>query len=165
MFTDDPGTPGNGRFELNLGGTFESDSRQQSWTLPTFDLNYGVGPHIQMNLATSFVLQKESRGGPVGGLGAARAAVKWRFLDQGSNGYSVWVFPRIERSVLRSSVWRVAASDLVRQGDENGVVGSLFGDTLEKVFSPVTGRVVFLTINPAVSAGGLLMGIGVSEAE
>lgn len=58
---------------------------------------------------------------------------------------------------------RVAAGDLVSAGTEVGTVGSLFGDTLESVTAPVTGRVLFLTINPAVKAGGLLMGIGVAE--
>lgn len=55
----------------------------------------------------------------------------------------------------------VEAGDLIQQGAEIGRVGSLFGDTLERVIAPVTGRVLFLTINPAVKAGGLLMGIGV----
>ncbi len=59
---------------------------------------------------------------------------------------------------------RGAAGDLVRQGEEIGTIGSLFGDTLETVTAPVTGRILFLTINPAVAAGGLLMGIGVGEA-
>ncbi len=57
----------------------------------------------------------------------------------------------------------VAAGDFVWQGDEIGTVGSLFGDTLEAIVAPVNGRVLFLTINPAVAAGGLLMGIGVGE--
>jgi predicted deacylase len=60
---------------------------------------------------------------------------------------------------------RVAAGDVVQQGAAIGTVGSLFGDTLETVIAPVTGRILFLTINPAVSAGGLLMGIGASEAD
>jgi predicted deacylase len=58
---------------------------------------------------------------------------------------------------------RVAAGDLVEEGAEIGAVGSLFGDTLETVTAPVTGRILFLTINPSVSAGGLLMGIGASH--
>jgi uncharacterized protein len=56
----------------------------------------------------------------------------------------------------------VAVNDEVRAGQEIGSVGSLFGDTLERILTPVTGRVLFLTINPAVLANGLLMGIGVS---
>jgi predicted deacylase len=60
---------------------------------------------------------------------------------------------------------QVAAGDVVQQGAEIGTVGSLFGDTLETVIAPVTGRILFLTINPAVSAGGLLMGVGVSDPD
>ncbi|MEO7723734.1 MAG: M14 family metallopeptidase [Chthoniobacterales bacterium] len=60
---------------------------------------------------------------------------------------------------------RVAPGDFVIEGAEVGMVGSLFGDTLETVVSPVSGRVLFLTINPAVAAAGLLMGVGVGEAE
>ena len=56
----------------------------------------------------------------------------------------------------------IAAGDLVRAGQEIGSVGSLFGDVLEAVIAPVTGRILFLTINPAVRTGGLLMGIGVA---
>ena len=56
----------------------------------------------------------------------------------------------------------VAANDDVRAGQEIGTIGSLFGETLETIVSPVTGRVLFLTINPAVLANGLLIGIGVA---
>ncbi|HEY8291868.1 MAG TPA: succinylglutamate desuccinylase/aspartoacylase family protein, partial [Thermomicrobiales bacterium] len=52
----------------------------------------------------------------------------------------------------------VAANDEVQAGQEIGTIGSLFGETLETIVSPVTGRVLFLTINPAVLAKGLLIG-------
>lgn len=55
---------------------------------------------------------------------------------------------------------RVAAGDAVKKGKEIGTVGDLFGDTLEKIISPVNGVVLFLTINPSVLENGLLMGIG-----
>ena len=55
----------------------------------------------------------------------------------------------------------VAAGDYVQEGNEIGTIGSLFGDTLETVISPVSGRILFLTINPSVRENGLLMGIGV----
>ncbi|CAN5803315.1 hypothetical protein BH20VER1_BH20VER1_28950 [soil metagenome] len=55
----------------------------------------------------------------------------------------------------------VAAGDELQAGQEIGTVRSLFGETLETVTAPAAGRVLFLTINPAVRAGGLLMGIGV----
>ncbi len=57
----------------------------------------------------------------------------------------------------------VAAGDLLEKGQVVGRVGSLFGETLESVSAPVAGRVLFLTVNPSVAAGGLLMGIGATE--
>jgi predicted deacylase len=62
-----------------------------------------------------------------------------------------------------AGVWypKVAAGDVVKEGEQIGRVGDLFGDTLETVNSPVNGVVLFLTINPSVLENGLLMGIGV----
>lgn len=58
---------------------------------------------------------------------------------------------------------RVAVDQVVAEGDVVGTIDSLFGDTLEEIVSPVEGRVLFLTTSPAMSANGLLMGIGVSD--
>jgi predicted deacylase len=57
---------------------------------------------------------------------------------------------------------KVAPGDVVKEGEQIGTVGDLFGDTLEQVISPVNGVVLFLTINPSVLENGLLMGIGVA---
>jgi uncharacterized protein len=54
----------------------------------------------------------------------------------------------------------IAAGDLVTKGQQIGTIGSLFGDILETITAPVTGRVLFLTVNPSVQENGLLMGIG-----
>ncbi|HET9418403.1 MAG TPA: succinylglutamate desuccinylase/aspartoacylase family protein, partial [Chthoniobacterales bacterium] len=66
-----------------------------------------------------------------------------------------WVYSK------HAGMWypRVAAGDLVEKGQEIGIVGDLFGDTLETIIAPVSGHVLFLTINPSVQANGLLMGI------
>lgn len=55
----------------------------------------------------------------------------------------------------------ISVGDDVEGGQIIGRVGSLFGDTLEEIVSPVSGKVLFLTSNPAVKSNGLLMGIGV----
>src|SRR5437762_4469449 len=62
-----------------------------------------------------------------------------------------------------SAMWypKVAAGEMVNKGQEIGHVADLYGDTLEKIGSPVDGVVLFLTINPSVLENGLLMGIGV----
>ena len=58
---------------------------------------------------------------------------------------------------------RVAAGDVVKEGEQIGTVGDLFGETLERILSPVNGEILFLTINPSVLENGLLMGIGAGE--
>ena len=67
-----------------------------------------------------------------------------------------WVYTK------SAGMWypKVAQGDRVREGEQIGTVGDLFGDTLEQVISPVNGVVLFLTINPSVLENGLLMGIG-----
>jgi len=68
-----------------------------------------------------------------------------------------WVYAK------SSGVWypKVIPGDVVNKGEQIGTVGDLFGETLERVKSPVNGVVLFLTINPSVLDNGLLMGIGV----
>ena len=70
-----------------------------------------------------------------------------------------WVYTK------RAGMWypKIAAGDAVKKGKQIGTVGDLFGDTLEKIVSPVDGVVLFLTINPSVLENGLLMGIGVKK--
>ena len=62
-----------------------------------------------------------------------------------------------------TGVWypKVAQGDAVREGEQIGTIGDLFGDTLEEIASLVSGVVLFLTISPSVLENGLLMGIGV----
>jgi predicted deacylase len=67
-----------------------------------------------------------------------------------------WVYTK------NAGIWYpgISVGDRVKEGQQIGTVGDLFGDTLEKIASPVTGTVLFLTINPSVLENGLLMGIG-----
>ncbi len=114
MITDDPGTPGNGRFEINIAGTLVRRSHEQSWGLPAFDLNYGVGERIQLTLQTSLIVLKRDERGALGGLSSTEAALKWRFLDEEANGFSVSTFPRVIFNTTRSSVRRGLAEDGTR---------------------------------------------------
>ena len=68
MITDDPGTPGNGKWEDNLAIIFAHRPNETSIALPEIDLNYGVGEHIQLTLQTAPVLLKRSGHGLIGGL-------------------------------------------------------------------------------------------------
>jgi hypothetical protein len=114
MLTDDPGTPGNGHTELNLAVTIERRADEQLWELPIVDMNYGVGERIQLNFETSFnALQRDDRGA-VAGPGSTSVAIKWRFFDQGHDGFSVSTYPRIEWNTFPSSVHRGLVEDGTR---------------------------------------------------
>lgn len=114
MITDDPGTPGPGKWENNVAIAFEHRSGETAYDIPAIDLNYGVGEHIQLTLQTAPVILKRDEHGPVGGLGGTEAAMKWRFLDQGKSGFDVSLFPRVIFNVLQASVRRGIAEDGTR---------------------------------------------------
>ena len=114
MITDDPGTPGPGKWENNIAIAFEHRSGETAYDIPAIDLNYGVGEHIQLTLQTAPVFLKRDEHGPVGGLGGTEAAVKWRFLDQEKSGFDVSMFPRVIFNVLQASVRRGIAEDGTR---------------------------------------------------
>jgi predicted deacylase len=68
-----------------------------------------------------------------------------------------WVYTK------NAGMWypKIVPGDVVKEGEQIGSVGDLFGEVSEKIISPVNGVVLFLTINPSVLKDGLLMGIGV----
>jgi hypothetical protein len=114
MITDDPGTPGSGKWENNLAIAFEHRSGETSYDLPAIDLNYGVGQHIQLTLQTAPVLLKRDDHGPIGGLGGTETAVKWRFLDEEQTGFDMSMFPRVIFNIQQSSARRGLADDGTR---------------------------------------------------
>ncbi len=56
----------------------------------------------------------------------------------------------------------VAVADEVQAGQVVGTIGSLTGERVAEIRTPVSGRVLFLTTSPAMKRDGLLMGIGVA---
>ncbi len=114
MITDDPGTPGPGKWENNVAITFEHRSGETAYDLPAIDLNYGVGERIQLTLESAPVILKRSDHGPVGGFAGTEAALKWRFLDQDASGFDMSMFPRVIFNVLQSSVRRGIAEEGTR---------------------------------------------------
>jgi hypothetical protein len=116
MITDDPGTPGDKKWEINLALAFKHRPGETSSDFPAIDFNYGVGEHIQLTLQTAPVLLKRNGHGLIGGLGGTEAAVKWRFLDQQTNGdgFDMSMFPRVIFNVASSSARRGLSEDGTR---------------------------------------------------
>ncbi len=112
MMTDDPGTPGNQHWEINVAGAMERTSGENLGELPALDINYGAGDHVQLKLEGAWLLREQGGSGTKSGPGNAAAGVKWRFLDEKRNGVSMSIYPQVEWNMASSSVRR----DLVERG-------------------------------------------------
>jgi hypothetical protein len=94
--TNDPGTPGNANWEINLGSMQTLARGVSSYQVAQIDLNFGVGDRIQLTYEVPYILQTGTGQPLESGWGNGYPGVKWRFLDQGENGWQMSIFPEIE---------------------------------------------------------------------
>jgi hypothetical protein len=106
MTTDDPETPGNGKWEINVASTLRQHSGERALEFPAIDINYGLGEHIQLKLEGAFALLERHDAGLIAGVGDALAGIKWRFLDEERNGVSMSIYPQIEWNLAHASARR-----------------------------------------------------------
>jgi hypothetical protein len=97
FLTTDPGTPGNGNWEINVGAT-AARAADTSYQLPQLDVNYGLGDRLQLSAEVPYVVQTDSGTPQQQGWGNALLGAKWRFLDQGEDGWQLAMFPQLETS-------------------------------------------------------------------
>lgn len=104
LITNDPGTPGDKNWEINLGVMPVLTEHANLLQIPQIDINYGLGDRIQLTWEVPFVWQ--SAAGQANGTGWSNAfpGVKWRFFDQGENGWSISTFPQLEIGGSQASV-------------------------------------------------------------
>jgi hypothetical protein len=94
--TNDPGTPGNGNWEINLASMTTRSLGVTAWQIPQIDLNYGLGDRIQLTYEVPYVVQSASGQPQASGFSNAFPGIKWRFLDEGEGGWQMSVFPQFE---------------------------------------------------------------------
>lgn len=94
ILTDDTGTPGPGKWEMNMGFTVEKRQDATRLETPAFDLNYGIGENIQLNYSFSWIVLDREDEAAKSGLGNSEVAVKWRFLDEDRHGVAMSIYPR-----------------------------------------------------------------------
>jgi len=158
MITDDPGTPGDGKFEINLAIAFEHRSGETSFDAPAIDINYGVGDRIQLTLQGGPVLLKRSDHGWIGGLGGTEAAVKWRFIDDEKAGITMSMFPRILFNISESAARRGLADDGTRFQIPFQFAKSFGGFDLDLEWGPLVS-----TVGPAQWIYGIVLAVDVSK--
>jgi hypothetical protein len=96
FLTNDPGTPGNSNWEITLAAMPRLAREVSAWQIPQVDLNFGVGDRIQLTWEAPYTLQSNRGQALHGDWGNGFPGVKWRFLDQGEDGWLLSVFPQLE---------------------------------------------------------------------
>jgi hypothetical protein len=94
--TDDPGTPGNENWEINVGFTSELRTTERRFEIPILDINYGLGDRIQLKYEVPWLLVGADNSPTRAGLGNSLAGVKWRFVDSEKHRFWVSTYPQLE---------------------------------------------------------------------
>lgn len=104
--TDDPGTPGNENFEINVGFTAELRNHEHQFNVPIVDINYGLGDRIQLKYETPWVVKNSDFTSTRSGWGNSLLGLKWRFLDDKKHEFYISTYPQLEFNNPTHSVER-----------------------------------------------------------
>ena len=120
FISDDPDTPGNHHWEVNLGFLGERNPVEGAYQVPDIDINFGLGNPIQLKFELPLAVT-ETRG-PAGhvnaGLGNSLLGVKYRFYahhtkhekeeppEERESNFALSVYPQLALNNPTSSVAR-----------------------------------------------------------
>jgi hypothetical protein len=149
FITDDPGTPGNKQWEINLGWTANHNPGNSYYETPDIDMNYGWGDRIQLKYEVPMAVYTDPNDTTHAGLGNSFPGVKWRAYEHHTAGepksdenmtFSLGTYPQVYINNPTSAVQR----GLVETGPQyylplqmttkwgpinfNGEVGHWFGN-------------------------------------
>ncbi len=151
FITDDPGTPGNRQWEINLGAIASHNPAHSSYQLPNIDINYGWGDRIQLMYSPYLAAATDEHNTTRAGLGETQFGVKWRYFEHHRAGesksdenmnFSLGTYPQALINNPTSSVRRgivengpqyylpVEFTAKLGPVDLNGEVGHWFGNQL-----------------------------------
>jgi hypothetical protein len=94
FYSNDPGTPGNHNWEINVGYMPFFYSDQSVSHTPDIDINFGLGDRIQLTYENAWLRVQNPRSATKFGISQSNPGLKWRFYDAGDDGLSVSVFPQ-----------------------------------------------------------------------
>jgi hypothetical protein len=104
FITDDPGTPGNRQWEINLGLIGNHNPAHSNYQLPSIDINYGWGDRIQLMYSPYLAVATDENNTTRASLGETQFGVKWRYFEHHRPGepksdenmnFSLGTFPQI----------------------------------------------------------------------
>jgi hypothetical protein len=96
MLTDDPGTPGSNKWEINVGWTADQSNGSSEIGAPQLDLNYGIGDRVELTYFATYQYDHDGSDPSKWGISDSELAVKWRFNDGGEHGLQISVYPEVD---------------------------------------------------------------------
>ena len=94
LITDDPGTPGNKHWEINVAFTDTKLPVGTVYELPHLDLNYGYGKNVQLKLEGPLTILN-APGENYASLGYTNWGVKWRFQEDSKTRPAISTYPQV----------------------------------------------------------------------
>lgn len=149
FITDDPGTPGNRRWEINFGWIADHNPGSSYYELPDIDMNYGWGDRIQLKYELPLAAATDQNNTTRAGLGESLLGIKWRPYEHHKAGktptdenmtFSLGTYPQASINNPTSAVRRgivengpqyylpLEATAKAGPIDFNGEVGRWFGN-------------------------------------
>ena len=114
--TDDPDTPGNRHWEINVGFIADHNPWNAYYQTPDFDINYGLGDRIQLKYELPIASHTDEHNVTNTGLGESLLGVKWRFYEHrqpGAEGksddavnFAIGTYPQLSLNNPTSAVRR-----------------------------------------------------------
>ena len=114
FLTNDPGTPGNGNWEINIGVMPILRHDVNQYQLPQLDINFGAGDRIQLTCEIPFVLQTTPGHALDTGWSNAFVGAKIRFYQNEKSGWRISTFPQLQTQGSPSSTRTGIAANATR---------------------------------------------------
>jgi hypothetical protein len=97
LFTDDPGTPGNRNWEINIASTHFRSPGEREIEAPLLDINYGLGDRIQLKYEVPYLFDSDEGAPYRTAVGNSLIGVKWRFFQQSDEkGWNMSTYTQLE---------------------------------------------------------------------
>jgi hypothetical protein len=97
LLTDDPGTPGNRNWEINIASTHFRSPGEREIEAPLLDINYGLGDRIQLKYEVPYLFDGDGTAPYRSAVGNSLIGVKWRFFQKSDEkDWNISTYPQLE---------------------------------------------------------------------
>ena len=111
LITNDPDTPGDGHWEINVAATGLYHDQAWEVSAPDVDVNYGLGERIQLSVHFEENWARATDGPWLSGLGPVELALRYRFVDEEKAGFALAVQPHWAKSWSSAAIRKGVAPE------------------------------------------------------